>query len=407
MPTPTTSRSKSASEHRPRRILLYSHDSFGLGHLRRTLNIAERLSQRIPSTSIVIATGSPCATCFELPPNVDVVKLPAAGKDEQGNYTSRSLPGNSLAGLIRMRARILTELVRGFRPELMIVDHKVTGLEGELLPALERARRQGTRLVLGLRDIIDAPESVAKEWSKHEIQETLAERYDRILIYGSESVYDPRNHYPLPAEARAKVQFTGYVVRQGNGVTYRALPPLRPQVLVTVGGGEDGVERIESYLDAIEERTPEWFTTIVLGPLLDTNKARRIKRRARRMPSGVRVHSFYEDLPRLLADCSAVVSMAGYNTVAEILQARKPAVLLPRTTPRVEQLLRAQCLAQQGLTDYLVQPSPQTLRMAVAAAVERGRIRGLVPPLNGLDRVAEVAAEELGLPRLESEIVSA
>ena len=36
------------------RVLVYSHDSVGLGHLRRTLNLAEALAERFEGTDLVV-----------------------------------------------------------------------------------------------------------------------------------------------------------------------------------------------------------------------------------------------------------------------------------------------------------------------------------------------------------------
>jgi predicted glycosyltransferase len=45
--------------------------------------------------------------------------------------------------------------------------------------------------------------------------------------------------------------------------------------------------------------------------------------------------------------------MAGYNTTFEILSFGKPALLVPRTEPRLEQWLRAERLQRLGLLDVL------------------------------------------------------
>ncbi len=59
------------------RFLLYCHDTFGLGHLRRTLALADYFTTTIPNAEALIVTGSPVAHAFALPPRVDYIKLPA------------------------------------------------------------------------------------------------------------------------------------------------------------------------------------------------------------------------------------------------------------------------------------------------------------------------------------------
>jgi predicted glycosyltransferase len=381
---------------RPPRILLHSHDSYGLGHLRRTLTIAGALAQRFVDAQVLITSGSGCATHFPLPPGVDVIKLPSVTKNAEGALVSRSLRAD-FESVVGLRQRMLLEIYRGFHPDLIVVDHQPVGLCGELLPVLRRAHEHGTRILLGMRDIVDSPASVAKEWNAPAVREALAHLFDRVLVYGVPEVFDAREEYPIPPELAARIEFVGYVVREGSAHGLRPVPSLRPQVLVTTGGGEDGEQRIQTYLDALDLAPLEWETTLFLGPLMDPERARSLKRRAR-LSEHVTVHSFHADLPRLLAESDVVVSMAGYNSVAEILQARVSAVLLPRTFPRQEQRIRAERLAALGLVRSLEDPTPATLRAAVDAALRDGSPRRAPPSMAGRGRVAETCAQLLDLP---------
>lgn len=389
-----------SSSSRPPRLMLYSHDSVGLGHLRRTLTLATELNRVLPEASLLLASGSEASLRFALPDGLEVVKLPSVGKGEDGGYLSRRLPCG-LPTLIRIRRALLLQLVLSYRPDILIVDHKVLGVADELEPVLRRLRAQGGRAVLGVRDVIDTPEVVALEWGRERVRWALEHSYDAVCVYGSRELYDMQEQYPVPPELSRRLRFTGYVVREARGPAFRATPRLRPQVIVTMGGGEDGAERIEAYLAALELEPPAWDSVIVLGPLLDSTRTRHLKRRARAM-QGVEVHSFYEDMPRLLASSSAVVSMAGYNSVAEIVRARIPAVLLPRTKPRLEQLLRARAVARLGYADYLVDPEPALLRLAVERALARGRTNLPLPPFDGAQQFARIVCEMLGR-RVEGE----
>ncbi|MHB8322756.1 MAG: glycosyltransferase family protein, partial [Acidithiobacillus sp.] len=64
---PTAKQERSA-----RRVLLYSHDTFGLGHLRRNLAIVEHLMQRKPPFSGMLLTGSPMAGSWPMPIGLEV-----------------------------------------------------------------------------------------------------------------------------------------------------------------------------------------------------------------------------------------------------------------------------------------------------------------------------------------------
>lgn len=377
--------------HGTQRILLHSHDSFGLGHLRRTMTIAEALHSALPDSQILITTGSPCATHFPLPAGIDVIKLPAVTKDYTGRYVPRSL-GCDLAPIVQLRKELLRQVHRTFAPDLLIVDHQVLGLCEELDLVLRDARSTGTRTLLGVRDIIDSPETVAREWGSPRVRHALAHEYDRVCVYGTPLVFDPRREYPIPPELAERLQFTGYVTRAAGSTPQGRRA--RPRVVVTVGGGEDGGMRVDSYFEALELGSVDWDTTVVLGPLFDPARARAFKRRARAL-ANVELHLFHADMPRLLARSDAVVAMAGYNSVVEILQSGLPAVLCPRSFPRREQWIRADRLARLGLAECVPAPTPERLHAAVSSAVTKSR-RAVCPiPLDGAARVCAIAAQLL------------
>ena len=52
-------------ETREQRVILYSHDTFGLGHLRRSRALATALTASNPNASAIILTGSPVAGRLE------------------------------------------------------------------------------------------------------------------------------------------------------------------------------------------------------------------------------------------------------------------------------------------------------------------------------------------------------
>ncbi|HED64668.1 MAG TPA: hypothetical protein ENJ09_03830 [Planctomycetes bacterium] len=389
----------SARIGRSHRILIYGHDSFGLGHLRRNLTLAEALVHSMPGASVLLVTGSPCATMFPLPERVEIVKLPSVTKNEAGGYTPRSLPG-PLADVLHLRRRILFESYRVFQPDVVLVDHKVVGLHGEALDVLEDARRRGVRTILGIRDIIDTPSAVEVEWGTPECRWGLSEGYDRVCVYGDPAVFDSRREYPIPEELGERLEFVGYVVREFKRRSLSPIPATKPQVLVSMGGGEDGAERIGLFLDALElsrESTggeAAFAATIVSGPLLDAATHRTLKRRARVL-GDVDFHRVHNDLPRLLVESNAVVSMAGYNTCAEILKSRRPAVLLPRVFPRKEQWLRADRFERAGIAENAAAYGPEELVDAIERALDPARPLGAAPDLRGAQNMVAVVAELL------------
>ncbi|MBI4771704.1 MAG: glycosyl transferase family 28, partial [Chloroflexi bacterium] len=95
------------------RIMLYSHDTYGLGHLRRTLAIAHQLASDLPHASQLLLTGSMVAGAFSLPPHLDLIKLPALSKHNDGRYKARALP-LSLAQTVAWREQMILQAALSF-----------------------------------------------------------------------------------------------------------------------------------------------------------------------------------------------------------------------------------------------------------------------------------------------------
>ncbi len=370
---------------------MYSHDSWGLGHLRRSLAIAGAITARFVDADVLIVTGSPCATQFELPDRCDILKLPAISKDVRGQYIPRTLSG-CVSRTIELRSCLILESYRSFYPHIVIVDHQLTGLLGEALGMLREARSHGKTLIYGMRDVLDAPEVVAASWDSHEHHWALAQAYDRICIYGTPEVFDPRKQYKMLQPFRHKIEFTGYIVAPLNVTRRQPVPSFRKKVLVTMGGGEDGQQRVDTYIRALKDSPAAWDTHIVTGPLMDPAKVRHYKRQIHGLglADRVRINRFCAYLPRLLQESDAVVSMAGYNSCAEIMQSRVPAILMPRLQPRKEQLIRAQRLEQMGLAKCVVGADSEQLRDAIEQALERQDSMEGYPSLDGLGTLCDM-----------------
>ena len=378
--------------------LLYCHDTFGLGHLRRTVAIAAEFRRRRPDVSQLIATGSPIAHAFRLPRGVDYLKLPSVVKTGADGYASRTLP-LELQEIVALRRELLTATVRHLRPSLVLVDNVPGGLAGELVPALRELRRAGgARLVLGLRDIVDEASRVRRAWTRDGSYALIEDVYDRIIVYGERALFDPVREYAFSDIAAEKTRFVGYLPRtasvsRASVSAWQADDSLR-RVLVTVGGGQDGEPLLQTALAARRAQAPDgtaWL--IVTGPLLEP--AARVA--VERLASGLahtRVIEFVDDLAACIATADVVVSMGGYNSVCEILTARRPAVIVPRVEPRVEQLLRARALEGLGivrvvhpddLTPRVLDAHVRSLLASAERLPERLELRGLACAVAELD----------------------
>ena len=378
--------------------LLYCHDTYGLGHLRRTLLLAEALHSRVAQLSQLIVTGSPFAHGFALPPSADYEKLPSVVKVGRDRYEPLAL-SLSFAALRDLRRDLLLATADHIRPDLVLVDNVPGGLDGEMTPALLHLKRVSprTRLVLGLRDIIDAPGRVRSTWRRQGIYELLDDVYDLILVYGDPAVCDVVEAYGLSERAAAKTRYVGYLRREPDSARAAAVRSQvrangRPVVLATAGGGGDGYALLRTLLEA-RRRWPEAadFDCVVFpGPFAPPREREALAELAAN-GARARLVDFDPDLPAYIAASDAVVSMAGYNSICEIASAGRPAVIVPRVRPRKEQLLRARAASSRGV-GRMIHPSdltPRRLLVEVNRILDRPPAGPLALPLGGLGRASQ------------------
>ncbi|MEZ5101796.1 MAG: glycosyltransferase [Thermoleophilia bacterium] len=378
------------------RVLYYSHDSYGLGHLRRTLALAHRVRERLPDAAQLIVSGAAHTDGWRLPAGADWVKLPSVVKTAAGEYRSRSLEC-AFATTHGLRQDLVLTAVRHFQPDVVVVDHVPGGLHGEALPALRHAAAMGSRLVLGLRDVIDDATLVQRDWRRAGNHALLDGLYDAVVVYGDRAVYDVVREYGLSPVAATKTTFVGYLraPEPASREAIRARLGLGDErlVVVTAGGGGDGAMLVGAALDAFADGPPAGVRALVVaGPLMAPDERAELERRARRCGERVRLVDAVAELGDVLAVSDAVVSMGGYNTVREILSHRRPALIVPRVRPRLEQLVRAEALAARGLVRVL-HPAELTagrLRAEVDRLLREPPRPAAPPRLDGLDRFVDV-----------------
>lgn len=392
------------------RVLIYSHDTFGLGHIRRCRAIANALVAIYPHISVIIVSGSSVISSFQFGDGVDYVRIPGIEKQSDGRYDPHHL-NLDLDDTIRLRTDIIKTVVSSFDPDVVIVDKEPIGLRGELVPALEILRRRGARIVLGLRDVLDEPAKLHDEWRQSGALEALAEVYDDIFIYGLESVYAPLAGLPNQHLFADKIQYTGYLKR----AVPSPMPPNRypritkgPFILVTPGGGGDGAGVIDWVISAYEaDSSIPLPALIVFGPFMSREKRKEFAERIARIPK-LEGLGFEPRLELLMNRAHCVVAMGGYNTFCEILSFDKPALIVPRVKPRLEQAIRADRADALKLIDVLLDPSQNgggprdPLVMAAALHALPKRLppsQAFVPSLlDGLPAIGRLLAKDLSVP---------
>jgi predicted glycosyltransferase len=338
---------------REQRLLIYSHDTFGLGHLQRCLKIARALNESISDLSIIVATGSPVVHRFEIPQGLDYIKLPSVRKVGPEEYESRSLR-IGYDEIVALRSGILLETVRQLRPDYVLVDHSPVGMKGEMRPALEFVRQEipSCHTVIGLRDIIDEPSAVIALWSAENIYRDIESLYDSILIYGDSQVFDLTGSCRFTSSMVKRARYTGYISDNSTNVANCSSREAnrRPHVVVSVGGGDGATEPVlATYLKMVRlfRDKIDFHSSLITGPFVPEDTYEKYLQDATEL--GVDLLRFVNGTTEWFANSDLVISTAGYNSVTQILQAADRCILIPRVMHRKEQLLRASVLNELNL----------------------------------------------------------
>ena len=354
---------------RDARVLIYSHDTFGLGHLRRCRTIAHSLVDLERDLSVIILTGSPIIGSFNFRARVDFIRIPGVIKLRSGDYTPLSLLID-IEETLELRASIIRHTAEIFDPDIFIVDKEPLGLRGEVHDTLVMLKERGTQLVLGLRDIMDEPALLVPEWERKKVVPALRDLYDQIWVYGLPQICDPLEGIDLPKSVRRKMIYTGYLHRTLPTGPSSSAPLTKidePYLLVTTGGGGDGEDVIDWVLRAYENDPNQPHPALlVLGPFMHSDRQSDFLARAAKLPN-VEAITFDAQMEHLMARAIGVVAMGGYNTFCEILSFDKRALIIPRTRPRMEQYLRATRAKEYGLASMLEDDGARDWRLMATA----------------------------------------
>lgn len=380
-----------AAVHRGPSVVMYSHDTIGLGHMRRNSAIAKELVAQVPGISVLMLVGCPAGMVFEPHPGIDYVKLPSLAKLGRGVYQPGSLRIDTRTTR-DMRMRIIDGVIAAIQPDLFLVDHEPAGAMDELRPVLKTLKaRPGVRTVLGLRDILDDPARTRALWSDQGTDRLIAEDYDHVLVYGDQRFFPSIATYGLASLKPGNVSECGIVT---TACAHPSLPVSRrpARVLVSGGGGRDAYPMISASIAAMaeipERKQPRM--TVITGPLMD----RELQTEAMRLGAlnGVEVIDHVADLPARMRRSDLLITMAGYNSINEALAVGCPIVTVPRLGPSAEQRLRAEALERAGLAHYLRREdlSASSIARLLLKTPQRGDSTSL--NINGVQNAARVLA---------------
>ena len=304
---------------RPPRIMLYSHDTLGYGHLRRNLLLATALSELAPRPEILLVGGMREAGTFALPPGTDIVTLPAYAKQADGSYLPREL-GGDLERLARMRSRTIRSAAEGFDPDLLIVDNVPRGAQFELDETLAMLSAQGRcRVVLGLRDVIDECSVTRRQWLRQRNFETVRRHFDDVWVYGDPALYDLLDDCGMRGPLGTRARHVGYLDPAGRRDRAQAeidraaiaKEDPRPYVFCAVGGGRDGAALCDAFARAA---MPAGHRGVLVT---GTQMPEALRERVRKVVASrddMTLVPFLREPFGAMRGAARVIGMGGYNT---------------------------------------------------------------------------------------------
>lgn len=393
-------------DHAPK-FAFYSPGAVGLGHIRRNMLIANKISREYSDSPILLISESKVATMFPFPRNVDCVSLPSIRKDYKKGYSPRNLP-ISIKTLFQLRKSLISDILLSYAPDVFIVDYLPCGLNNELLDGLSilKYHHPACKIILGLRDVIDSPEKTIEHMVKNNYSDILNSYYSEIWVYGDKRVYDTVFSYKLDSLTAIPKYSLGYL-DPSDGISdvadfayslehkiiSQSAASGKDLILCLVGGGQDGLRIGLSFLDT--KLHDDSLGLLIAGPFMDKSELSILAAKANEKSQIFILLKFSSETIRLMRYATRVISMAGYNAICEILTLQKPALLLPRSEGSKEQQIRSLIMERFELADVM------NIDALTPDKLSRWLIKDFEAPLlyfnmNGLDMVLARIRDLLG-----------
>jgi predicted glycosyltransferase len=372
----------------------------GIGHLQRAAAIARGLAAGGIKVDLV-SGGRPVAeidtagiSLHQLPPVTSPDDSYTRLVDEAGREVGPAYHARRIGALLR--------ILETARPDALLIEMFPFGrsqIAEEMTALIEAARARTPKplILSSVRDIVAAKRSLERY---EEMADQVVAWFDAVLVHGDDGLIAFGDSFPPAARIRKYLHYTGYVLPPAPRVPARASDGADGEVLVSAGGGAYGAALMRAALDARGHgaldrslRDAPWH--LLTGPNLPAAEAEALAARA---GPGVAIERMRPDFRALLARARVSVSLCGYNTALEVIEAGVPAVMMPAGTGRQnEQRRRADALGRRGLVEVVAEADLSAASLAGtinrAAAKRRAQVTRARPiDLSGLDTTHRLIA---------------
>lgn len=347
------------------KVMIVVTHLLGTGHLTRALTLARAYLAAGDSVRVV-SGGMPAP--MVLGGDVCVTQLPPVrsdGVDFSHLLDALGTPVNA-AYLAHRQGTLLNAFVSDV-PDILITElfpfgrHVLQEEFGALLTAARDMPRPPL-ICASIRDILAPPSKPRKAAFAEDM---VARFYDTVLVHSDPALTPLELSWPVTDRLHPFLRHTGFVApaapRPDTGVDGGG------EIIVSAGGGDVGGPVYEAAL-AAAALSARPMRLLIGG----ARAAERIKTLRRDAPEHVIIEPARPDFRQMLYRAAASVSLCGYNTALDILQAGTPAVFVPFDEGgEMEQGLRARALARQPGISMLLRAklSAQSLCAALDAVI--------------------------------------
>jgi predicted glycosyltransferase len=374
-------------------MILVTH-LLGVGHLTRAALLADGLKAEGFDVTLV-SGGRPVpginSTGWHY---VQLLPVHIRGTDFSNLLDDHGLPVTE--AVMAERCRTLLNTIRNVKPAVLLTEHFPFGrrqLAGEFLMAIEtvRALNPQARVVASVRDVLVAPRRQRKfdQDKIDQANQRINTLFDLVLVHGDEAVLPLEKSWPGTAAIAARLRYTGYITARDPAAPARL--HRSDEILVSGGGSAAALPLFARIIAAAHQCNSgeSWRILVGNGVTADEFDALRLQAASGARASTIIIERARPDFPALLARCAVSISMAGYNTMLDLVRAKCPAIVVPFDAGQeTEQAMRAEAWAAAGLLDVLKADAlhPEAILLAIHRA--RGQARSTSPKLdlNGVAR---------------------
>lgn len=328
------------------KIAFYCQHVLGIGHFQRSLTLCQALINRGHTVSLIL--GGPEVEVKD--PSISTFQLPGLKMDAEFGGLIPCAPGKDLDEVKDLRRSMLYSFFEEERPEVFITELYPMGRKAfrfeldPVLGAIKCGSLAPTLCCSSVRDIL-VEKKTGKEAFEARAVKTLNNYFHGLLIHADPQVIQIDETFDSADEIKIPYQYTGFIAPLQSEDESPQTPistPDKPIVIASIGGGNVGGELLEAVVSAAQLADSSYHLKIFCGKYSDIKLYKDLKKFE---SENITVETFTDQFSTEIAQADLSISMAGYNTCMNILQAGIPALLFPFAQNR-EQRLRVEKLSQ-------------------------------------------------------------